>query len=109
MCFWDYEKACWSSLDKGFKYREMKKCGDIFITCAVLHNITLGEMVREGTPPRLERRRHLASDGMWLEGPSEMLPVPGSARANRPKEAFDQRQMLLSHHLRVWREKNKMN
>jgi hypothetical protein len=66
----------------------MKKCGDIFITCAVLHNMMLSEMVREGKPPRLERGRHLVSNCMWLEGPSEMLPVPGSVRANRLKEVF---------------------
>ncbi len=87
----------------------MKTCGDIFVPCAVLHNMILSEMVREGRLPRLQRGRHLASDGIWLEGPLEMLPVPGSASANRLKEAFDQQWMLLSHHLRVWREKNKMN
>jgi hypothetical protein len=69
----------------------------------------LSEMVQEGKPPRLERGRHLASDGIWLEGASEMLPVPGTARTNRLKDAFDQRWMLLSHHLRVWTEKNKLN
>jgi hypothetical protein len=105
-CVFGIMKACWSSLDKGFKYREMQKCGDIFITCAVLHNMMLSKMVREGKPPRLEHGRHLASDGMWLEGPSEMLPVPGSARANSLKEAFDQQRMQLSHHLKVWSEKN---
>ena len=67
------------------------------------------EMVWEGKPPRLERGRHLASDGMWLGGASKMLPVPGTATSNRLKEAFDQRRMILAHHLRVWREKNKMN
>ena len=85
----------------------MKKCGDIFITCAVLHNMMTSKMVREGKSPRIERGRHLASDGMWLEGPSEeMLPVPSNARANRLKEAFDQRRMQLSHHLKVWKERN---
>jgi hypothetical protein len=106
-CVFGILKARWACLDNGFKYREMKICGDIFLTCAVLHNMMLTEMVREGRPPRIERGRHLARDGMWLEGPSEeMLPVPSNARANRLKEAFDQRRMQLSHHLKVWKERN---
>jgi hypothetical protein len=108
-CVFGILKARWACLDNGFKYREMKICGDIFLTCAVLHNMMLTEMVREGRPPRIERGRHLARDGMWLEGPSEeMLPVPGNARANMLKEAFDERRMQLSHHLKVWKERNRV-
>ena len=95
------------SLDKGFKYRDVKTCGQIFLTCAVLHNMMLSEMVQEGKPPCLQRGVHLASDGIWLEGPSESLPVPGTDNATKLKEAFDQRRMQLCHHLRIWRDKNK--
>ena len=69
----------------------MKICGDIFRTCAVLHNMMLTEMVREGKPSRLRRGQHLANDGgMWLEGPSEMSQeVTGNGDKRELKEAFD--------------------
>ena len=86
----------------------MKICHDIFLTCAVLHKRMLSEMVREGTPSCLQRGIHLASDGMWLEGPSESsAPVRNNASAKRLMLEFDRRRTLLSHHLQVWREKNK--
>jgi hypothetical protein len=47
-CVFGILKSRWSSLDKGFKYRRMKVCQDIFLTCAVLHNMMLSEMVHEG-------------------------------------------------------------
>jgi hypothetical protein len=108
-CVFGILKGRWASLDKGFKYRDVKTCGHIFLTCAVLHIMMLSEMVREGKPPRLQRGVHLASDGIWLEGPSDSEPpVPGSANAaRRLKDAFDQRRMQLCHHLRVWRDKNR--
>jgi len=106
-CVFGILKGRWASLDKGFKYRDVKTCGQIFFTCAVLHNMMLSEMVREAKPPRLRHGVHLASDGIWLEGPSESLPVPGTDNATKLKEAFDQWQMQLCHHLRIWRDKNK--
>ena len=96
-------KRRWASLVKGLKYREIKTCGQIFLTCAVLHNMMLSKMVREDKPPRLQWGVHLASNsGMWIEGPMDPLPVPGTDNARRLKEAFDQRRMQLCHHLRIW-------
>jgi hypothetical protein len=106
-CVFGILKGRWTSLDKGFKYRKMKTCGEIFLTCAVLHNMMLSEMVREGRPPRLQRGVHLVSDGMWLEGPSDIVPVPGTDKSNKLKEAFDLRRTQLCHHIRIWKEKNK--
>jgi hypothetical protein len=48
-------KSRWGCLDRGFKHRKMKVCGDIFRTCAVLHNMMLTEMVSEGQPSRLRQ------------------------------------------------------
>ena len=76
-CVFGILKGRWASLDKGFKYLDVKTCGHIFMTCAVLHNMMLSEMVREGKPHHLQRGVHLASAGMRLEGPSEIIPVPG--------------------------------
>ena len=106
-CVFGILKGRWTSLDKGFKYRKMKTCGEIFLTCAVLHNMMLSEMVREGRPPRLQRGVHLVSDGMWLERPSDIVPVPGTDKSNKLKEAFDLRWTQLCHHIRIWKEKNK--
>ncbi len=46
-CVFGILKGRWASLDKGFKYRDVKTCGEIFLTCAVLHNMMVSEMVRE--------------------------------------------------------------
>ncbi len=108
-CVFGILKSRWGCLDRGFKHRKMKVCGDIFTTCAVLHNMMLTEMVSEGRPSRLRGGQHLASDGgMWLEGPSKTpQTVPENGDSGKLKEAFDRRRTLLAHHLRVWREKDK--
>ena len=68
----------------------------------------LSEMVRDDKVSRLHRGQHLANDGMWLEGPTEMSEsVPGNEDTRKLKEEFDRRRTLLAHHLKVWREKNK--
>ena len=69
----------------------------------------LSKMVREGKPPRLQRGVHLASSGMWLKGPSETIPVPGTDDATKLKNAFDLRRMQLCHHLRIWKDKVEHN
>jgi hypothetical protein len=66
----------------------------------------LSEMVREGKPPYFQWGVHLASNGIWIEGPSDSLPVPGTDNASRLRDAFDQRRMQLCHHLRIWSDKN---
>ena len=66
----------------------------------------LSEMVREGKPPQLQRGVHLASDGIWLEGPSETPPTEMTHDAAKVKDAFDQRRELLCHHVRACWEKN---
>jgi hypothetical protein len=109
-CVFGILKGRWASLDKGFKYREVKTCGEIFITCAVLHNMMLGEMVREDKPPRLHRGVRLPNDGMWLEGPSEEESYSEDRNKNAAelKNAFDERRMQLCHHFRVWKDKNRV-
>ncbi len=32
-CVFGILKGRWASLDKGFKYRDVKTCGQIFLTC----------------------------------------------------------------------------
>ena len=109
-CVFGILKGRWASLDKGFKYRKVKTCGNIFLTCAVLHNMMLGEMMRENMPPRLQRGVRLPNDGMWLEGPSEEEHQSDSGERNAAelKHAFDERRMHLCHHLRVWKDKNRV-
>ncbi len=86
----------------------MKVCQEKFLTCAVLHNMMLSEMVCEDNPSWLQCGRHLASNGVWLEGASEpCASVPGYACSKQLKLEFERRCTLLSHHLRVWRDRNK--
>jgi hypothetical protein len=104
-CVFGILKMHWASLDKGFKYLEVQTCGQIFMTCAVLHNMMLSKMVREGKPPCLQCGVHLASAGMWLKEPSESIPVPGTDDATKLRDAFDRRRMQLCHHLCIWKDK----
>ncbi len=104
-CVFGILKMHWASLDKGFKYLEVQTCGQIFMTCAVLHNMMLSKMVREGKPPCLQCGVHLASAGMWFEGPLESIPVPGTDDATKLRAAFDRRRMQLCHHLCIWKDK----
>ncbi len=107
-CVFGIMKGRWASLNQGFKYREVKTCGEIFLTCAVLHNMMLGEMVREDKPPRLQRGMYLANVGMWLEGLSEEQSDSVKTNAAGLKEAFDEQRMQLCHHFRVWKDKNRV-
>ena len=107
-CVFGILKGRWASLDQGFKYREVKTCGDIFLTCAVLHNMMLVEMLREDKPSPLQRGLCSASDGMWLEGPSDEQTDSDKTDAAELKEAFEKRRMQLCHHLRVWKDKNRV-
>ncbi len=75
----------------------------------------LGEMVREDKPPRLQRGVRLANDGIWLEGPSEEDSDSDEEQSDTEKKnaaelknEFDERRMQLCHHLRVWRDKNRV-
>jgi hypothetical protein len=84
-CVFGILKGRSASLDKGFKYLDVKTCGHIFMISAVLHNMMLSEMVRESKPPRLQWGVHLASSGTWLERPLEIIPVPGTDYATKLK------------------------
>ena len=68
----------------------------------------LVEMLREDKPRRLRRGVCLANDGMWLESPSEEQSDSGNKNGAELKHAFDERRMQLCHHLRVWKDKNRV-
>ena len=105
-CVFGILKARWTCLDKGFKYRDITHCRKIFVTCCVLHNMMLDEMVREEKAPRIGRGCSIGDDNVWLEGPSEEVPVlPSDAVQRSLKVKFDKRRMLLCHHLKHWKEK----
>ena len=68
----------------------------------------LVEMLREDKPARLQRGVRSASDGMWLEGPSDEQSDSDKTNAAELKEAFEKRRMQLCHHLQVWKDKNRV-
>jgi hypothetical protein len=97
-CMFGIIKRRWASLDKGFKYLDIETCGHMFMTCAVLHNMMLSKMLWVSTPPCLQRGAYLASSGMWLEEPLEIIPVPATDDATRWMQ-------LYHHHLCIWKDK----
>jgi hypothetical protein len=61
-CVFGILKSRWGCLDRGFKYRQIKVCGDIFRTCAVLYNMMLSEIGNGDTrklKEAFDRRRTL--------------------------------------------------
>ena len=106
-CCFGILKARWKSLDFGFKHRRVQICQHIFVACCVLHNMMLDEMQREEPPPRVGRGCRMPNDGIWLEGPTEILASNGSNRLTILKLQFHRRRNLLAHHLWVWKSKCK--
>ncbi len=108
-CCFGILKGRWKSLDSGFKHRRIQICQHTFFACCVLHNMMLDEMVREEPPPRLGRGCQMPNDGIWLEGPTELLPSNEntSKTFTMLKLQFHRRRNLLAHHLWVWKSKCK--
>jgi hypothetical protein len=67
----------------------------------------LDEMVREALPERIGRGCRMHNSGMWLDGPTDLEPVRLNRLDKKLRCKFDERQMLLANHLRVWKEKCK--
>jgi len=108
-CCFGILKGRWKSLDSGFKHRRIQICQHTFFACCVLRNMMLDEMVREEPPPRLGRGCQMPNDGIWLEGPTELLPSNEntSKTFTMLKLQFNRRRNLLAHHLWVWKSKCK--
>jgi hypothetical protein len=45
-CVFGILKERWCCLQQGFKYRDIKQCQEIFVTCCVLHNMMLDKMTK---------------------------------------------------------------
>jgi hypothetical protein len=71
-CCFGILKKRWRILDHGLKFRNLRICEKIFTTCCILHNMMLDEV--EARPYRVNRGNapHPA-DGVWIEGPSDMM------------------------------------
>ena len=107
-CCFGILKGRWKSLDSGFNYRRIQVCQHIFVSCCVLHNMMLDEMIREEPPPRIGRGCCMPNDGVWLEGPTELgVEQHVSKTTNLLKLNFHRRRNLLAHHLWVWKSKCK--
>ena len=66
VCFWNFKGAVWL-LDQGFKHWRI-----LFVTCRILHNMMLDEMVREQAPPRVGCGCCVLDDCVWLDGHTEL-------------------------------------
>ena len=91
-CTFGIIKKRWRILNNGFYQRDMALCEKIFVTCCCLNNFMLDVM--EITNVRVGRGAPMGDDGIWLSGPRDVEP-----EENFLSMQFDQRRMLLVHHL----------
>jgi hypothetical protein len=109
-CVFGILKGRFSYLDHGFKHRRILICEKVFVTCCVLHNMMLDEMVREPPPPRVGRGCRMPNDGMWLDGPTELSVedmYPQSADGKKERAEFHRRRNILATHIVHWKVKCK--
>jgi hypothetical protein len=109
-CVFGILKGRFSYLDHGLKYRQILICEKLFVTCCVLHNMMLDEMVREPPPPRVGRGCCMPQDGIWLDGPT-VLNVedmyPRTADGKKERAEFHRRRNILTMHIVHWKIKCK--
>ena len=98
-CTFGILKKRWRILDHGLKFRSLRTCEKIFISCCILHNMMLNEA--ETNPPRANRGNGpYASDGLWIEGPSDMIPEDMNERSE--STMWGLRRNVLVHHFIKW-------
>jgi hypothetical protein len=109
-CVFGILKGRFSYLDHGFKHRRILVCQKVFVTCCVLHNMMLDEMVREPAPPRVGRGCCMPDDGIWLDGPTELSMEdmnPKNAQDKKLRVEFHRRRNILATHIAQWKVKCK--
>jgi hypothetical protein len=105
-CIFGILKGRWTSLEKGFKHRNIASCRKIFVACCILHNMMLDKMVREEKAPQIGQGCSIGEDNVWLEGPSEEVSIEGSDFVQQSlKIKFNEISSILCHHLKHWKEK----
>ena len=104
-CVFGILKIRWQCLDKGFKHRDITVCRKIFVTCCILHNMMLDEMVRDDMVPRVGRGCSIGTDGIWLSGHTTTNTDKHTSVDRRLQKEFYDRRQRLAHHLRHWKEK----
>jgi hypothetical protein len=108
-CVFGILKERWSCLQNGFKFWNIKICQQLFVTCCVLHNMMLDEMMKDDSKSKIGRGVCLPNDGIWLAGHTPK-PVISTISSNKTKELsikFHERRSILATHLNVWQRVSK--
>lgn len=103
-CTFGIIKKRWRILNNGFYQRDIALCEKIFVTCCCLHNFMLDVM--EITNVRVGRGSPMGDDGIWLSGPRDVEPEETDRSLSMQ---FEQRRMLLVHHLYQLRKLGNMS
>ncbi len=103
-CTFGIIKKRWRILNNGFYQQDMALCEKIFVTCCCLNNFMLDVM--EITNVRVGRGAPMGDDGIWLSGPRD---VELEEMDHCLSMQFEQRRMLLVHHLYQQRKLGKMS
>ena len=103
-CTFGIIKKRWRILNNGFYQRDMVICDKIFVTCCCLNNFMLDLMER--TNVRVGRGSPMGDDGIWLSGPRDVEPEETDRFLSMQ---FEQRRMLLVHHLYQQRKLGNMS
>ena len=93
-CTFGIIKKRWRILNNGFYFRDMAQCAKIFVTCCCLHNFMLDLM--EMSSVTVGRGAPMGDDGIWLSGSRDVEPEETDRVLSKQ---FDQRRILLVHHL----------
>ena len=93
-CTFGIIKKRWRILNNGFYQRDMVICDKIFVTCCCLHNFMLDLM--EMSSVTVGRGAPMGDDGIWLLGSRDVEPEETDRVLSKQ---FDQRRILLVHHL----------
>ena len=99
-CVFGILKKRWKVLKHGLKFRDIKVCEKIFVSCAVLHLLMLDETVRGDRGDPVPRGHPLAGDGMWIEGPADFMEEEGGidSLTTLARQWGQRRKRLVYHH-----------
>lgn len=107
-CTFGILKARWRILEYGLHYRDINRCGDVFMTCCCLHNMMLEFADVTSKIDRVGRGAPLHGDAIYLEGPANAQrrrtrDIVNNAWLRRKevaeaREWLKRREVLANHH-----------
>lgn len=94
-CTFGILKKRWRILDYGIHYTDMAYCEQIFVVCAMLHNMMVDSLETRLSTIQVGRGRPIGDDGMYIEGEASLEErcegeyVPAAIRKKDREEAVE--------------------